>query len=76
MTFAGLTVAQLEQLQTDFLACLSAIANAHQSYSIGGRQFTRADLKEVRQTLSDIGSALEIKKKTLQRFIVSDLSNG
>jgi len=56
--FYGLSVAQLTTLQTNWLACLNAIATAGQSYSIGGRQFNRANLAEVSQTLGDINAAL------------------
>jgi hypothetical protein len=56
--FFGLTAAQLTTLQTEYLACLSAIAVAGQSYTIAGRQFNRANLAEVAQTLGDINDAL------------------
>ncbi len=56
--FYGLTAAQLTTLQTDFLACLTAIAVAGQSYTIAGRQFNRANLPEVRETLAEINAAL------------------
>ena len=56
--FYALTAAQLTTLQTDYLACLSAIAVAGQSYTIAGRQFNRANLAEVSQTLGDINDAL------------------
>jgi hypothetical protein len=56
--FYGLTAAQLTTLQTNWLACLNAIAVAGQSYSIAGRQFNRANLAEVSQTLGDINDAL------------------
>jgi hypothetical protein len=56
--FYALTAAQLTTLQTEYLACLSAIASAGQSYTIAGRQFNRANLAEVSQTLGDINDAL------------------
>jgi hypothetical protein len=56
--FYGLTAAQLTTLQTNWLACLNAIAVAGQSYSIAGRQFNRANLAEVNATLGAIGVAL------------------
>ena len=56
--FYGLTAAQLTTLQTNWLACLNAIAVAGQSYSIAGRQFTRANLKEVSEIIGAIGLAL------------------
>jgi hypothetical protein len=56
--FYGLTAAQLTTMQTEWLACLSAIATAGQSYTIAGRQFNRANLAEVSQTIGDINDAL------------------
>lgn len=56
--FYGLTAAQLTTLQTNWLACLNAIAVAGQSYTIGGRQFNRANLHEVSATLGEINDAL------------------
>ena len=56
--FYGLTAAQLTTMQMEWLACLSAIATAGQSYTIAGRQFNRANLAEVSQTIGDINDAL------------------
>ena len=56
--FVGLPAATLAQLQTDFTSCLTAIAVAGQSYTISGRQFTRADLKEVAALLSEVTQAI------------------
>ncbi len=54
----GLTQAQLASLQTQYLACLAAIAVAGQSYTIAGRQFNRAQLGEVQEMLGEINYAL------------------
>jgi uncharacterized protein YcgL (UPF0745 family) len=70
-----LDVATLTALQTSYVACLTAIGQAHQSYSISGRQFTRANLSEVRQTLAEIGYALQLKQGNIQRVVYSDFSN-
>ena len=55
--FYDLTAAELATLRTEYLACLSAIAVAGQSYTIGGRQFNRANLKEVKDTLAEVVAA-------------------
>jgi hypothetical protein len=49
---------------------MSAIAVAGQSYTIAGRQFNRANLAEVAQTLGDINDALSRKNgtRTTQTF--------
>jgi hypothetical protein len=58
-TFFGLPLATLQELQTDFTACLKAIAVAGSSYSIAGRAFTRANLSEVAQTLKELQAAID-----------------
>jgi hypothetical protein len=56
--FVGLSLAQLQTLQTEYLACLSAIAVAGQSYTIANRQFNRAQLDDVKELLGEINHAL------------------
>jgi len=58
-TFFGLPVATLQELLTDFTACLKAIAVAGSSYSIAGRSFTRANLAEVAQTIKELQAAID-----------------
>ncbi len=55
--FYDLTAAELATLRTEYLACLSAIAVAGQSYTIAGRQFNRASLGEVKELLAEISAA-------------------
>jgi hypothetical protein len=69
-----LDVATLTALQTSYIACLIAIGAAHQSY-FGPSTFTRANLSEVRQTLAEIGYALQLKQGNIQRVVYSDMSN-
>lgn len=57
--FYGLSTATLTSLQTSYIACLTAIATAGASYTIASRQYTRANLEDVRQTLAEINAALE-----------------
>lgn len=57
--FFGLDSATLTSLKTKFITCLEAIAVAGQEYEIAGRQFTRADLPEVRQTIAELQAAIE-----------------
>ena len=72
-TFVGLTLAQLQTLQTSYLAAITALAEGIQSYSIGGRSVTRVDLPSLTATLADINYALGLKngsrkRRTLGRF--------
>lgn len=56
--FFGLDAATLTSMQSEYIACIRAVATAGQSYSISGRAFTRANLPELNQTLAEITAAL------------------
>lgn len=71
-----LDLATLQTLQGQYVACLTAIAQGNQSYSIAGRSFTRADLVEVRKTLGEISYAIQFKTGTIQRQTYADMSHG
>ena len=47
---AGITLEQAESKLTAWLAAEDAVATS-QAYSIGGRSLTRANLKEIRETI-------------------------
>jgi hypothetical protein len=47
---AGLTPAQAEQHLSEWLSADSAVAKG-QAYSLGGRTFTRADAREIRENI-------------------------
>lgn len=74
--FIGLTVSQLQTLQTEYLACFSSIATAHQNYSVSGRTFTRADVSEVAKILNDIGNALSARDGAIQRMTYAGLGQS
>ena len=57
--FFGLATSDLNTLKTNYLACLNAIAVAGASYTIAGRQFTRANLGEVSQMLAEVQAAID-----------------
>lgn len=57
--FFGLDASTLATLKTNYVACLQAIAVAGQSYTISGRTFTRANLKEVAQMLAEVQAAID-----------------
>ena len=56
--FFGLPLATLQSLQAKYIECLEAIAVAGASYSIAGRSFTRANLGEVSQVITDLTAAI------------------
>jgi len=70
-SFFGLPLANLQSLQTQFIACLEAIAVAGASYSIAGRSFTRANLSEVSQTLKELQAAIDNVNGTRVKRVVS-----
>jgi hypothetical protein len=55
--FVGLTASELATLRTQVLAAMQAVLNVGQSYSIGGRSFTKADLPELRDMIAEINYA-------------------
>lgn len=73
-TFFGLDVATLESLRLKYLACLEAIAVAGASYSIAGRQFTRANMSEVKDTIRELTVAIDAAKGTRIRRTVAAFS--
>lgn len=72
--FVGLTAAELATMKTEWLACLSAIA-INQSYSIGQRTLTRADLAEAKGMIAEITFAQQSASGDLIRFTRADMSN-
>lgn len=74
--FVNLDAATLATMKTEWLACLSAIATAHQSYSIAGRTFTRANLKEVSNMLGEISYAQKLLSGESVRTVYADMSNS
>jgi len=71
--FIGLDLATLTQLKTAFVDCLLAIATAGQNYTISGRTYTRADLAQVRQTIAEIQSAIDIQSGRTVRKTYANL---
>ena len=56
--FFGLPTATLQSLLTQYQAALVACATGGQSYSISGRQFTRANLGEIQTTMMELQAAI------------------
>ncbi len=69
--FIGLSLSQLQTLQTAYLAAVTALATS-QSYSLNGRTLQRANLPEVTQTLGWINAAIaDADGSTTSRTLVS-----
>jgi len=73
--YLALDVPTLTTMLADWQACLKAIATAHQSYSIAGRSFTRANLSEVSKQVAEISYALKMNTGGLTRVVYADMSN-
>jgi hypothetical protein len=73
-TFFGLPVAVLEELRDEYIAALKAIATNGVSYSIGGRSLSRANLTEVKTTLSEIVAALDRASNRRRKTLHADFS--
>jgi pyridoxine/pyridoxamine 5'-phosphate oxidase len=54
----ALTLAEAQQLRANYLAALNAIASG-QSYTIGTRQLTRANLAEVKKSFAEYDQLVE-----------------
>ena len=74
--FAFIPLATLLQLQTQYTQCLTAIAVVGQSYSVAGKSFTKADMKNVAQILGSIAYAIAVQTGNVQRFVYADMSGG
>lgn len=72
--FYGLPVATLQELQTEYIAAIKAVATNGVSYSIGGRSLSRANLTEMRATLGDITAALDRASGSRRRTLYADFS--
>jgi hypothetical protein len=57
--FIGLPIAQQQQLQQAYVQVMLDIAATGKSYSFPGLQLTRADLAEIRDTLSLLRLSIE-----------------
>jgi hypothetical protein len=74
--FFGLPVATLTTMQTNYIAVMTGIATAGQSYTLSGRAFTRANLPEVRQTLVEIQRALDRANGVSNSFTFANMNTG
>lgn len=57
--FYGLPLATLTTMLSTWQDCLNAVAVAGQSYTISGRQFTRANLSDVVDMIAELQAAID-----------------
>ncbi len=72
--FVGLDSATLATMKTQWLACLASVSVGHQSYTIAGRTFTRANLSEVTSVVQAINYAIGKASGNLTRVSYADMS--
>ena len=70
--FFGMPASQLQPLLTDAMNCLTGVLAAGQAYSIGGRQFTRANIAELRNTIMELNAAIAAANGTRTTVTVAD----
>jgi hypothetical protein len=75
-SFCFLPLADLQSLYAQYLACLTAIAQGQQSYTIAGRTFTRANLDSARTVLGSIAYAIQRLNGTINNVTYADMSGG
>ena len=75
-SLVGLPAATLIDLQSKFVACLTAIATRGAAYAIDGRSYTSADIAEVRQTLQEINYALMQANGTRRQVLYAQTRTG
>jgi len=74
--FFGLPSATLTTIQNNYIAVLTGISTAGQSYSLGGRMFTRANIAEVRQTLLEVQRAIDRANGVSKSFTYGNMNYG
>ena len=74
--FFGLPVTTLQPMLTNYLNLLTGISTAGQSYMIGGRTFTRANIAEVRQTIQELQYAINRQNGTNNSFTFANMNTG
>ena len=69
--FIGIPLDQLLQLRDTYLLCLTEIAIAGSSSTVGNRSFTHANLPEVRSTIFALNKAIKLAQNLSTRRSVA-----
>jgi len=72
--YVHLPAATLATMLTNLTAAHAAVLTG-QSYSIAGRQLTRANLADISDELAEVAYAQNIQSGTGKRFTYADMSN-
>jgi len=76
--YFGLPLATVQNIRTEALNAIEAILKTGSSYSIGGRQLTRANLSELQNTVAETTAAIQRLSGPTSRItrVYSDFSGG
>ena len=74
--FFGLPVTTLTTMLNNYIAVLTGISTAGQSYTLGGRTFNRANLVEVRNTIQELQRAINRANGTSLSFTFANMNTG
>ena len=74
--FFNYPMATLLALQSSYLNAMTAIATAGQSYSVGGRTFTRAHIGDVSQALQELQAAIDRANGVRNTFVFANMNTG
>ncbi len=67
--FLDLPLSQIQLLQTQYIQVMTDIATGGKSYTFPGRSFSRADMAEVRKTLSLLRTAIRYATGRLHQSV-------
>lgn len=76
--YYGLPLATVQNIRTEALNAIEAILKTGASYSIGGRQLTRANLQELQNTVAETTAAIQRLSGPTSRItrVYPDFSGG
>lgn len=75
-SYVYLPLATLQTIQAACVACLTDNFTAHQSYSIAGRNITRANVGQVSEILKEVSFAISYLTGAAPTTSEADMSNG
>jgi hypothetical protein len=75
LSLRGFSVATLQAMLANVNTAITTILTAGQTYRIGPREFTQANLGELEQMANDIQSAIDYKNGARVKSALVDYSN-
>lgn len=69
--YFGLPLPTLYALQAQYVTCVAQIATVGTSYTIGNRSYSLADMKDINQSLLELGAAIRKATGNRRKNVVS-----